>query len=177
MKINWDRWIKRDRGTLLFVGYSACIFAIALMTIKFSRPKVKNGNDLYFISAPFKDYKFIDGNKGYHNYEIWLKGYSNSFKINADFLSLFNKNKFTSSSSGDSLTISIAKDDFTKLNKGNEYLFIFSIKDASQTYLNPAETVKIYNSSNDYYYFSTLILLGLVLLYFGYKSKIKTSIF
>ena len=176
MKINWNRWIKRDRGTLLLAGYVACIAAIVLMTIKSSRPNVKSVDDLYFISAPVSEYKFIDRKRGYHNYEIWLKGYSNPFKINADFLNLFNKDKFTNSLSGDNLTLSIAKENFNKLNKGNEYLSIFSLTDANEIYLNPTETVKKYNSTNDYYYFSSLILLGLILLYFGYNSKLNTSI-
>jgi hypothetical protein len=176
MIINWNRWIKRDRGTLLFAGYAACIAAIILMTIKISRPNVKSVDDLYFINAPVSDYKFIDGKRGYHSYEISLRGYSNTFKINADFLNLFNKEKFTNSPSRDNLTISIAKEDLNKLNKGNEYLFIFSLANANEIYLKPTETVKKYNNTNDYYYFSSLILLGIILLYFGYNSKINTSI-
>ena len=177
MKINWDRWVKRDRGTLLFAGYTLIIAAIIVSTIKFSRAKVKSAEDLHFISAQFKTYEFIDGNKGYHNYQIWLKGYSNAFKISADFLSLFHKTKFINSPSDSSLTLSIAKEDLNILNKNNDYLMIFSLTDSSENYLDLTETIKRYNSNQDYIYFGILFLLGIILLYFGYKSKIKAPIF
>ena len=169
MKVNWKQKFKPNRNKLLIGGFGLCIAGIALLSIKFSRPTVKDKSQLKFISGQFDSYKFTDGTKGYHNYVFWLKEYSNSFQINADFLSLFYSNDFKMLNYHDSITISIAKEDINKLNKSN--LFIFSILSPKSTYLDLANVIKKYNRKTDYYFFVGLFALGLSFIYFGYKSK------
>ena len=165
MKFDW----KPNRNKLLIGGYGLCVAGIICFSIKISRPQVKDESQLQFISGQFDSYKFTNGTKGYRNYLLWLKEYSNSFQINADFLSLFSKNNFINLNYHDSITISIAKKDTSKLNKSN--LFIFSITTPKATYLNAADVIKKYNSWFDYFLFLGLSAFGLCLVYWGYKLK------
>jgi hypothetical protein len=170
-------WIKKDRGTLLRMGYTCCIFAIAYLALLFSRPKVHSENDLYFLNGEYQNYQFTDGTRGSHTYLIWLKNYSNPFQVDANFLDLFNKYEFEELPSDYPLTLSISKEDLNKLNNPNDNVRVFSIVYDNVKYLDTVDTIKEYNSILNYCYFFGLLVAGVLLVYFGYKSKIKTSIF
>ena len=177
MKINWDRWIRKDRGTLLFAGYLLCVAGLAMLFIRFNQPKPQDMSDFKLVSGQLYHTNFVDGSKGYHDYRFSLDNCMNSFKINADFLDYFNVSDFKQLNEGDSLTVGISKTDINKLNSTTEYLFVYLIKNSAETFLDSKDTIAFQNNKNEYYYFSGIIVLGLALIYFGYKSKIKSRIF
>jgi len=172
MKINWNRWFIRDRGQLLFGGFLACVSSLVFLYMQITQPKIKNDLDLQFISGTFKDYSFIDGSRGYHNYTFRLNPYLNSFKVKADFLFAFNDKKFKNLNFGDTVILTISKDDIYKINS-NAYIFIFSAADSRTDFLNLADSLKKHNSYQLFYISGAYFLLGLVMVFFGYKPPNK----
>lgn len=125
----------------------------------------------------FEGCNFVDASRGYHNYTFHLKGYTNSFKIKADFLGGFKYSDFIQIPKNRELTVAISTTDLSKLNLTNDYLFVYSIEDERTVFLDSKYSIKTQNSSSDYFFFSGLFLAGLASVYFGYKTKIKTNIF
>ena len=158
---------------MLFGGFLLCISALALITIKILRPGVKSINDLYFLTAPIKDFNFTDGTKGYRNYRIWLEEYPSTFQINADLLGLFNKTEFVHTGHGNKVKVSIPKKDTLKLYDSKATIFLFSISDSNNSFLDSISAIKKYNSKTDYYYFGGLFIFGCLLLLAGYKNAKK----
>ena len=109
MKINWDRWIKRDSGSLLFLGYTFFFIAAFLLYLDLTKPVINSKNDLLFISGPITDFYFFDGSRGIHNYTLRLKNFKNTFQIEADFLRLFKSDEFRTIRAGQEVTIAIPK--------------------------------------------------------------------
>ena len=173
MKINWDRWVHIDKGRLLFAGYLLCIAALACFYIRYTQPKPQSIVDFKLITGQLKSTNFVNGSRGYRNYTFKLIGYSNSFKIKADFLSYFYATDFQQLENGENLTVGISNEDKSKINSTSDYLFVYLIKSESKIFLNGKDTIAFQNSVTDYYYFSGLFLLGLTLIYFGYKIKTK----
>lgn len=174
LKINWDKWIYRDRGTLLFGGYLLCIAGLVMLFIRYKQPKPQSMVDFKLVTGKLYNSSFIDGSKGYHNYTFRLDNCTNSFKIKTAFLDHLNVPDFKQLNEGDSLTVGISTTDTNRLNSTTEYLFVYLIKTNCETFLDSKDTIAFQNSKNEYYYFSGLIALGLAFIYFGYKSKIKT---
>jgi hypothetical protein len=171
------KYESQKKGKLVFGGYVLCIAGLILLYIRFNQPKPKGDTDFKFVSGQFESYSFRDGSRGYHNYTFRLKNFINSFKIKADFLDFFYASNFKQLNEGDSLTVGISNTDINKLNSTSDYLFVYSIKSNTSTFLDSKDTIAFQNSNHDYYYFGGLLLLGLTFLYFGYKSKIKTEFF
>ena len=177
MKINWDRLIKRDRGSLLFLGYGCFLIAIILLYLDFTKPVIKSKDDLLFISGPITDLNFYDGNRGTHIYTIKLKNYTNTFQIKADFLSFFKSEAFRTIPPKQEVTIAIPKKFQKTLNTKYDILFIYSLTSNTETYLDYVQALKQHNS-NLLKYFSVLAaVIGIVNIHFGNKAKNKTPIF
>lgn len=177
MKVNWDRWIKRDRGSLLFLGYASFFLALFLLYLDFTKPVINSKNDLIFISGPITDFTFFDGSRGTHIYTLRLKNFKNTFKIKADFLSFFKKDEFRIIPAEQEVTVAIPKIFENILNTNYESVFIYSLTSNTETYLDYAQAIEKHNSNLLKYFSGAAILIGFVSIYFGNKAKIKTPIF
>ncbi len=176
MKINWDRWVKRDRGSLIFIGFLCLFCAIAFLYIDLTKPEIKDKNDLIFITAPITDFNFYDGNRGIHIYTIRLKNYRSSFQIKADFLSFFKSDEFRTISSGQDVTVAIPRV-FEKALNSDKTLLIYSLTSNNENFLDCAQTIEKHNSNLIKYFSVLATLIGIVFIYFGNKAKDKTTLF
>ncbi len=89
-------------------GYLFIFSGFVFLCFEFTKPQIHSDKDLFFIKGHFKNYNFINGDKGFRDYTFKFKEYSNTFKIKADFLgNHFNIEKFIKLQPGDNLTISI----------------------------------------------------------------------
>ena len=150
-----------------------CIASLAFLYIRCSQPKPQSIDDFKIIKGQLKSINFVKGSRGYRNYTFKLNGYNNAFKIKADFLSYFYARDFQQLQNGETLTVGISIEDRNKFNSTSDYLFVYLIKGESKNFLDDKDTIAFQNSMTDYYYFSGLFLLGLTLIYFGYKIKTK----
>jgi hypothetical protein len=175
VKINWERWVRLDKGRFLFAGSMLCIASFAFLYIRCSQPKPQSKDDFKIIKGQLKNTNFINGFRGRRNYTFELNGYSNSFKIKADFLRYFYATDFQQLENSETLTVGISNEDKNNLNSTSDYLFVYLIRSESKIFLDEKDTIAFQNSMTDYYYFSGLFLLGLTLIYFGYKIKTKET--
>lgn len=173
MKINWERWVRLDKGRFLFAGSMLCIASLAFLYTRFSQPKPQTKDDFKIIKGQLKSSNFIKGSRGYRNYTFRLDGYNNAFKIKADFLCYFDATDFQQLENGETLTVGISNEDKNNLNSTSDHLFVYLIRNESKIFLDDKDTIAFQNSMTDYYYFSGLFLLGLTFIYFGFKIKTK----
>jgi hypothetical protein len=147
--------------------------AIAFSWIELAKPKIKHLDDLHFIKGHFRDYDFDKQGGRNTIYTFRLKEYSNSFKIKADFLGGFEKNKFINLQYGDDLTISISPTDIESLNSNNSYFFVFSIANNQTIFLDAVYTIKKHNSNFSYYAATGFFLVGAISFYYGLQWELK----
>jgi hypothetical protein len=175
MKINWDRWVKRDRGTLLFCGYAFLASAILFVYLDCTKVKVKSKEDLVFINGPFQNYSWIKYTKG-SLLTFKLQNFNARFQIAADFYGILKREEFKNIPYGQNITTAIPKEDEHFLNSNNQ-LLAFSVASGKDTFLSLDDTIRKHNDYTFVIGVGLFILLGFIFIYFGYKSKIKTSIF
>ncbi|MEO6721453.1 MAG: hypothetical protein ABIN67_13885 [Ferruginibacter sp.] len=176
MVIKWDEWIKRDRGSLLFLGYVSFVIVIVFLYLDFSKPNLKSEKDLIFINGSITSFNFLDGFRGTHNYTFTLNGYYNTFQIKADFLNIFKSSDFKNIPSDQQITVGIPKDFKSSINT-NKKLFIYSLTSNEQTYLDCTKALKKHNGHLMKIFSGIFLLAGFIFIHFGNKSKIKTPIF
>jgi len=176
MKINWDRWVRRDRGTLLFTAFAWFLSAGAFLYLDFSKPTIKSKSDLTFISGSFVNYSWISYTRG-SSLIFKLENYTNKFKIKADFFPLLKTEEFKSIPYGKNINISIPKGFEKYLNTNKDPFFVYSISSDQETYLDFNDTIKKHNSPLFSIVSSIFILLGSIFIYLGCRAKVKTSIF
>ena len=168
MKINWDRWIRRDKWTLLFGGFFMIAISISLLYIDYTKPQVKKKEDLLFIKDAFSDYSWVKYSKG-SRLTLRLQHYSNDFQIKADFYSILDKKGLDNISYGDSIEVSIPAESAKDLNIDNA--LIFSLRTDHFTLLDYRDAIKNHNSNLIKIFAVILFLAGVLFVYFGYKSK------
>ncbi len=174
MAINWDRFIKRDRSSLLFGGIMYLLIAAFFLFAYFTREPLNTKNDLVFISGPFEEYRWVDlGGRNGSSLTFALQNYNNRFKIKADFYSILNKDKFLAIPRGDTLTIGIPKS-FTKyLNTHKNLFFVYSIASKNCTYLKVEDAIAKHNSPFLLFAAGFFAVGGYASIYLGRRAKIK----
>lgn len=146
MGINWDKWIRRDRSTLYWIGFVSIASAIFFYLTKVSQPDLKSSSDLYFISSEIKDYSLFDGTRGSIVYTFTLNDFNSRFQIIADFINDFKKSKFYEFQGNEVLTVGIAKNDADLLYT-SKTINVFHIESPELVYLDPKDTLQTYNSN------------------------------
>ena len=177
MAINWDSFVKRDRGSLLFGGISSFIVAVAMLFLYLNKEKIKSKEDITFISGPFDEYNWVNlGGRNGSSLTFRLQNYRNRFKIKADFFSILEKDQFKKIFHGDTLTIGIPNDFGKYLNTSKDLFFIYSIASRNFIYLSLDAAIAKHNSP--LFLFAALVfaLCGCIFIYFGRRAKIKTPI-
>ena len=154
-------------------GYLLFLSGLILIGFRLNQPKPKSENDLKFITGQINYINLVRKSRGYRNFKFGIVGYPNAFKIKADFVKYFEETAFESLSKNDSITVAISNEDSSKLISGTDYLFVYSIKNKTTTFLSSTDTIAFQNSNKKYYYFSGLILLGIISIFQGYKLKKK----
>lgn len=174
MAINWDRYIKRERGSLLFGGIMCLVVAALGLLAYFTRVPLNTKNDLVFISGPFEEYRWVDlGERGGSSTTLTLQNYDNRFKIKVDFYPILNKDKFLAIPRGDTLTIGIPKS-FTKyLNTNKNPFFVYSIASKNCTYLKLEDAIAKHNSPFLLFAAGVFAVCGYAFIYFGRRAKLK----
>lgn len=177
MAINWVRFIKRDRGTLLFVGIFFLIAAIVLLFLYFDKVKIKSKDDIAYISGPFEKYSWVSyGGRNGSSLTFKLQNYNNVFKIKADFFSILRRDEFKKIPYGDTLTVGIPKSFMKVLNTQKTPFFVYSIASNRLTYLDLNKVIAKHNSILFIYGAGLFMILGYIFIYFGRKANLKTSI-
>ena len=177
MAINWDSFVKRDRGSLLFAGISSFIVVFAILFLYFYKEKIKNKEDITFITGPFEEYIWVNlGGRNGSSLTFKLQNYRNRFKIKADFFSILEKEQFKKISNGDTLTIGIPNAFAKYLNTSKDPFFVYSIASGNCIYLSLNEAIAKHNSP--LFLFAALVfaLCGCIFIYFGRRAKVKTPI-
>ena len=177
MTINWDKFVRRDRGSLLFGGILSLASAFAMLFLYFDKEKINSNGDITFISGPFKEYSWVDlGGRNGSSLTLTLQNYSNRFKIKADFFSILQKERFKAISYGDTLTVGIPNSYVKFLNTAKEPFFIYSISSNDLTYLDLKNAITKHNSPLFLFAAGLFGIGGYVFIYFGRKAKVKTPI-
>lgn len=172
MKINWDRWIKRDKGTLLFAGFTLVCAAIAILYIDLTKPEVKKREDLFFIKDIFSDYSWIKYSKG-SRLTFRLQHYNNNFQVKADFYSVLDKTSLNSISNGDTVEVSIPAESVKHLNTDGSDLLAFSLQNHYTNCMDYRDTIRKHNSNFIKIAAGVFFLIGSVSVYSGFTSKRK----
>ena len=170
MKVSWP---KPDKSKFVLAASMLLIAAIVMLEKDFTKAKVKSEKDLITIEGKLLYYNFTKGIKGYRNYELRLRNYTNTFKITADFIKHFRKSSFEEKAyTLDKINFSIAKRDSILLNaENNKKVFIFGLSSGDEKYLDELETIKQHNSRFTLYAALILLVLSGLLFYFGFKKK------
>ena len=177
MAINWDRFVRRDRGSLLFAGIFSLASAVVMLFFYFGKEKIKSKEDLTFISGPFEEYSWVShGGRNGSSLTFKLQNYSNRFKIKADFFTLLQKDKFKAIPYGDTLTIGIPNSFARFLNKPEDPFFVYAITSNHSTYLNMNEVIAKHNSPLFLFMAGLLAIGGYTFIHFGRKAKVKTTV-
>ena len=170
MKINWDRWVNRDRGTLLFVGYAFFVCTIMVSYLDYAKPKIESTNDLIFIPGTFQGYSWIKFSKG-SLLTFSLEDFSARFQIAADFYGILKKEKFKNIPQGKKIMVAIKMGDEAYLDSAEDRLLVYGVSSDEDTFLDYKDALNKYNDYTFVIGSGIFILLGSIFLYFGYKSK------
>ena len=175
--MNWDNFIRRDSGTLLFSGILSVAISAIILFLYFDRVKVKGEDDITFISGPFDGYSWVDlGGRSGSALTFKLGNYSNRFKIKADFFGILQLNKFKAIPYGDTLIIGIPNAFAKYLNTGKEPFFVYSIASGSTTCLDLSKTIAKHNSPLFLFAAGLFAIGGCAYIFFGRRAKVKTPI-
>lgn len=135
------------------------------------KPSIHSKDDLECVKGKYSRHSFTYSSLrgGGYRYYVWLKNYSNPFKIKADFIDHSLKRKFEGSIRfGDELIIDIQKGKKPKLNS-NENIFIYSMRSNEVVYIDSKDTLAKHNSP-----FLLFISIGFILfgvLYFVARKR------
>ncbi|ULQ57118.1 hypothetical protein KJS94_02765 [Flavihumibacter rivuli] len=162
-----EPWI--DRRQYALVTFSVLVGSWLLYSSITSR-KVSSLADLTTVEGQLSRYSFIDGKKGTKRYYIWLTQYNASFQIPADFISYFDKDHFKEAvGPGQTISISISKDDINKTRHSNYRIRIYSLQTESQSFLLSSFTLKKENNIIQYMIGPLFIMAGIG--YYLYRHK------
>jgi hypothetical protein len=177
MAINWDKFVRRDSGSLLSAGVLSLAAAIIMLFFYFGKEKIKGKEDITFIRGPFEQYSWINlGGGNGSSLTFTLQNYSNRFKIKADFFPILQIDKFKAIPYGNTLTIGIPKGFAKRLNTAKEPFFIYSIASSNFTYLDLNRTIAKHNSPVLLFATGLFAICGYTFIYFGRRAKVKTPI-
>jgi hypothetical protein len=133
-------------------------------------------NKIESILLTLKSFEFIEQQNGLKDYCIYSKEFNNCFQIKADFVPLFEVQKWKQKTLFDSaFIVYIEVKSIGQLNKSNS-IFIYGLSDTSKTcYLDLNETIEQNKSSNKFiFYFGiTLLSIGIILLLYNLKQKMS----
>ncbi len=177
MTINWDKFVRRDRDTLLFAGVLSLASALAMLFLYFDKVRMKSNDDITLISGTFNEYNWVDlGGRSGSSLTFTLQNYSNRFKVKADFFPILQKEKFTAIPYGDTLTVGIPNSYVKFLNTPKEPFFVYSIASKNLTYLDLKNAITKYNSPLFLFAAGLFGIGGYFFIYFGRRAKVKTPI-
>jgi hypothetical protein len=165
-----EPWI--DRQKFAFTTFSVLAGSWFLYST-ITKDKVLSITDLRPINGTLSNYSFVHGERGRRKYYLWLKEYSSTFQIPADFISFFEKKTFeTNAQIGQPLSIRISKFDEGKLRQAQSHIFIYDLQQGNRKYLDCSSTIKQENSPLFYYAGTGFILAG-VGFYFYKKRQLR----
>lgn len=176
MAINWNKFVRRDRASLLWGGIFFFMGSVALLYFYLDRETIRGKDNITFIKGPFEEYHWIDYGMDGASLTFELQNYNNRFKIKADFFSILQKDKFKSVPRGDTLTIGIPKRFVKYLNTPLQPFFVYSIASKDFTYLDLRETIKINNTPGPLIAALVFVILGYYFIRLGKRAKVKTTI-
>lgn len=133
----------------LILGIVSLLLSAAMLYSHATRQKITTASDLKTVRGPFLG--SFSGSR--NNYcDISLQADDCTYHVPSDFLRCFDKDGFQSTvHTGDPLTILI-----------NKRFVVFSIADASKSFLDADSTIAIYNGSVDIWKAVFFFLVGTV---------------
>ncbi len=167
-----EPWIGRQQFafTTFFVLVGSWFLYYAI-----TKNKVISPDDLRLVEGTLSNYSFVDKEKGQYQYYLWLKQYSTSFQIPADFLPFFQRRTFDKEIIlGQKISLKISKFEEKKLEELYSRIFIYDIQQESKNFLWSELTIKKENSNLFYYVGSGFILAGLGF-YFFRKNQLREA--
>lgn len=156
---------------------AAAIFfltSIGLLDLDLTKPKFASKADLTFIDGPFYKYNILNSGKT-HSFTFTLNNYSTIFQINTDYLHLLKFDQFSKLKSGTIVRVGFLTSSLEDLNSEGPVIFVYSISNNVNDYLDWTETIKQYNSIF-LKLFSLTLFLCAVLSYI-YADKIEKNRF
>lgn len=165
-----EPWI--DRRQYAFVSFSILI-GLWLFISSITTQKVSSHSDLISIDGTLLKYCFVDGKKGTKKYYIWLTQHEVTFQIPADFLRFFDKDKFEKFTNvGQKIFIGISKFDKNSLEKSNDRIRIYELRNNNKSFLESTVTIKQENNILQYLIGPIFIIAG-ICFYFYRRNKIR----
>jgi hypothetical protein len=122
-----------------------------------------------------KEYSWIDYGMDGASLTFKLQNYNNRFKIDANFFSILQKDKFKSIPYGDTLTVGVTKRLFRYLNTSKQPFFVYSIASKDFTYLDLKETTKVNSTLGPLIAAILFVILGLYTMHLARRAKEETQ--
>jgi hypothetical protein len=176
MAINWNKFVRRDRASLIWTGILFLIGSLGLLYFYFGRERIRSRDDITFITGPFEEYSWIDYGMDGASFTFKLQNYSNRFKIKADFFPILQKDKFKSITHGETLTLGIPNRFVKHLNKPKQPFFVYSIASNDLPYLDLRVTIKVHNTPGPLVAAIVFGILGYYFIHLGRRTKVQESI-
>ena len=174
----WEKWIQKERSSKLVGGFLMLAVAILFLHHRLTQDVVRTKDDLKFIKGQLYDFRFARGTRGYRSYDFWLFHHPILYRIDADFLTFFDEDGFRQLNSGDTLTISISKEEYDKIGgpqfqKIPSYILVYSIENDTKTFLDCNKAIQKHNSFYPFYAAVGFFLAGVTMIYLLYKTRQK----
>jgi len=165
-----DPWI--DRRQYAFVTFSI-LAGLWLLFSSITTHKVSSTSDLITVDGILSKYSFVDGKKGTKKYYIWLTQHDAAFQIPADFLNLFDRDKFERViNAGQRIYVGISKFDKGGLTKINDRIRIYDLHTDNVSFLESSLTIKQENNILKYVIGPLFIIAG-ISFYFYRRKKLR----
>jgi hypothetical protein len=159
------RWVR--------AGCPLILAGLAFGAIFLLRTPVKGVEDLSTITGRITRYSFVDSyglRHSNHDYRIYLDSYASTFRIPADFLDVFSKDRFQSDiKEGDLISIAVPKLCLPKVGSNTDTVLIFGIHSYIGTYMDEKTALPIYNSPLGFVYPGLFLLVGISIIMLGKK--------
>jgi hypothetical protein len=164
-----------NKFSYFFSGTGLFVIAVVLVCLHVTKPKIKTEKDLRFFGGKFSEHHYYNSSRSANSCWFKLGNYSNSFVVDGRNLKAFNIEEFIKLKDGDSVTVGISQRDFYRLDRDEGEIFIFSLQNPKEMFLNYEDSIRNYQSNFSYYISSILLLFSFLLFYLGYGTKMKSK--
>jgi len=149
MKINSEKfsfWTFLNRIEKYGFPIFTTFVSLMILSTELTKPNIEGKEDIVALNGTIRDYSFTL-EKGYRNtlyhYYFWLNEYECTFQIKADFQDFFREYDFKGRvKSGDNISISIANENFDKINNNEERVFVMSVRTPKHKFLSLDDTIE-----------------------------------
>lgn len=167
--------IIKDKNSGIMFGLT--IIFIGGFYLYVDRPNAKSMNDLEFIQGQLdfvdRHYNPYSKTQKDHDllYYIYLRNHQSHFQVS--YANYDEHDFYQNAKSGDTVVISIAKEDLNRLNDASQNIRAFSLKVNDKIYLQANTTLSVFGQGH--FELGIILVSGILLIYFIIKAIKNTK--